>query len=204
MKTHTQKNKRGFTLIELLVVISIILVLAALGFATVTTAMKRSKTVASKKIATDIRAGVEAYYNDYSSMPSTNSLTSDTEIELGENSQNGADLLKILSGKEEASSGIAPKNQKAINYIESITEAKAKARGIIYQGRIPVACMDAFGKPFTVVLDGDYNQEIDIPARYKRNIDPQFVRGYSIVTSPGADKNNGSDKANKDNVNSWD
>ncbi len=194
MKIQSLRQHRGFTLVELLIVIAIIMVLASLGFAGVQTAMKRAKTVQSLNIATNVAQGIQNFYDEYGSLPSTNATASEIDTNSGE----GVTLLRVLLGQE--GSGTSAINTKSIRYLD-IKAAKGKKAGLDYgtSGSTVNGLYDAWGEPFYVVFDDDYNDEIPNPIRFSTT-EPAIIRGAkAIVYSKGADRK----KNTKDDVKSF-
>ena len=101
-------RRRGFTLVELLVVISIIAVLAGVGFSI----FAKVRETANKTSAVTCMSGLvqasDAYFEEYQSMPMSNS--SPTDAEQVTNNQ----LMSILLGMQSAQ----PDNPKFIAFFE--------------------------------------------------------------------------------------
>ena len=105
---HTRNNHLGFTLIELLVVISIIAILAGLGFPAVGGAIDAArKTRASSDVA-QIATAVVAYETEYGKLPTNSGGTVDTEF------------LKILTGTN------TTENPRRIVFLETSAWQKGK------------------------------------------------------------------------------
>ncbi|MBB5349905.1 prepilin-type N-terminal cleavage/methylation domain-containing protein [Haloferula luteola] len=182
----TQKShpslRRGFTLIELLVVISIVAVLAAMSFAGVTAAMKKTRTVQSQTLATGLEKAVNDFYNDYNRLPDF------TQDEIKTDTSQGEDLLKILMAEEDGQRDLD--NSRKNRYFDP-QEGKGNKGGVIRSktgDRGPKALFDAFGNPFTVVLNLDYEDEL----RFSMGGKQYRLRGKQVaVYSPGADGEEG-------------
>jgi prepilin-type N-terminal cleavage/methylation domain-containing protein len=185
MKNLPHRSRNGFTLVELLIVISIIMVLAALGFAGVQNALKNAKKVQSLNMATNLAMGIQNFYDEYGYLPVSNPGAGSYQT----NSGDGVTILKVLVAKE--ATGNSQLNTKYINYL-TIKAAKGRKAGMDYgsSGSDPNGLYDAWGKPFTIIFDDDYNDEITLPSNLKLGTDPALIRGAkAIVVSPGADGN---------------
>jgi prepilin-type N-terminal cleavage/methylation domain-containing protein len=64
-----RRRPAAFTLIELLVVIAIIVILAGLGFAGISGAMKSARKAETRAMANQIKLGITAYYAEYGTYP---------------------------------------------------------------------------------------------------------------------------------------
>ncbi|MFM2171449.1 MAG: hypothetical protein RI957_1678 [Verrucomicrobiota bacterium] len=194
MKNHTYRLQRGFTLVELLIVIAIIMVLAALGFAGVQSALKRAKTVQTLNIATNLSQSIHNYFDEYGSLP----VVAATPTPIATNTGEGVNVLRVLLAQE--GTGTNTLNTKAIRFLE-VKPAKAKKGGIEYMSgsATPTGLFDAWGNPFYIAFDDDYNDEILNPDKISPS-DPDIIRGpKAVIYSLGAD---GIEK-NKDDVRSW-
>ncbi len=194
MKNQSIRRSRGFTLVELLIVIAIIMVLAALGFAGVQVAMKKAKTVQSLNLATNLAQAITNYVDEYGSLP----VTAATAAPIGTNAGAGVTLLQVLLAQE---TGTTILNTRNIRFLEART-AKSRKGGVDYgtgSGTTVLGLYDAFGEPYFVAFDDDYNDEILNPDKVGA-ADPAILRGFkAVVYSAGADRQLGT----KDDVRTW-
>lgn len=179
-------NASGFTLVELLVVVAIIAVLAAAGFAGGNAAMQRARKVSAQSVATSIATGVEQFYTEYSALPDVGSDKVQTD------GAEGIQLLNILAGKE---TGTTIQNARKVRFF-SAKEAKSPTAnprdGATYTGSTFAGLYDPWGEPYYVVLDTDYDDELDVDPDGDNA--PVTLRGrkvaaYSLGVDTPADSN---------------
>ena len=194
MKNQSIRRSRGFTLVELLIVIAIIMVLAALGFAGVSVAMKRAKTVQSLNLATNLAQAITNFVDEYGALPAAAA----TSAPLNTGSGEGVTLLRVLLAQE---TGNTILNTRGIRFLEPKSANKRKG-GIDYGtggGAVALGMYDAWGEPYYVAFDDDYNDEITNPNRIGASDQP-ILRGLkAVVYSAGADRTIGT----KDDVKTW-
>lgn len=194
MKKYHTSFLRGFTLVELLIVIAIIMVLAALGFAGVRTAMRKAKTVQSLNIATSLAQSIQHYYDEYGALPAANATNTPMSTSTGE----GVNILRVLLAQEGNGNNI--RNTRMIRFLE-VKTAKARKAGLEYSGGNTQATglFDAWGEPYFIVFDDDYNDEIPNP-QPNGTADAPIIRGVkAVVYSKGADRVLGT----RDDVRTW-
>jgi prepilin-type N-terminal cleavage/methylation domain-containing protein len=188
MKTRPiRRASRGFTLVELLVVISIIIVLAAMSLGGVQIATKRAKTLQTQSDAMALQQAIEQYYQEYSKLPGLGA----TSDEIQTRGEAGVELLTILLGKEDDTGTM--QNPRKLAFLNVKESRNAKKGGLVYSnggagGQID-GLYDAWGRPFNVRLDNDYEGEIPDPL-----IQGNVVRNRnSLVYSFGQDGRLGTD-----------
>jgi prepilin-type N-terminal cleavage/methylation domain-containing protein len=188
MKTRSiRRNHRGFTLVELLVVISIIIVLAAMSLGGIQIAQKKARTLQTQADATALQQAIDQYYQEYSKLPGVASNSNEIQT-VGEG---GVELLTILLGKEDDTGKM--QNPRKIPFLNVKESRNAKKGGLVYSnggagGQIQ-GLYDAWGKPFNIRLDTEYEGEISDPL-----IQGNVVRNKSaIVYSFGQDGRVGTD-----------
>jgi prepilin-type N-terminal cleavage/methylation domain-containing protein len=191
MKTQASRRRRGFTLIELLVVIAIIAVLAAAGFGAALIGINKAKKTKGIATASAIEQAVNAFYDTYGRLPDpSNSASQDETIDTKQ--QQGVDLITILMGKETDS---PLQNDKKIKFLE-VNEGKGGKGGLIYNTNGTIdGLFDPWGNGFKVVLDFDYDEEIEAPAEsMPQNATDRIKRGRRVlVYSLGIDEQGGSE-----------
>jgi len=191
-----RSNRRapsGFTLVELLVVISIIVVLAALSFGAAQTAIKKANTLKSKTTATAIASSVEQYYQEYSKLPTIGGASDEVRTE----GEAGIELLLVLLGKEDDTGTM--QNPRKLPFLTVETGKNKNKGGLVYSnggagGQIE-GLYDAWGQPFYIKMDTEYEDEILNPL-----IQGNVIRDKKVIVySYGADKKIGGG----DDVTSW-
>ena len=195
MKTQSVRRKNGFTLVELLVVITIIAVLAGVGFQAGASAIQKANKITALVTCTAIETAVNNFYTEYGTMPKDN-MTADTVI----NTKTDLDFLKVLMGKE---TGTTPLNTRSINFL-NVKEGKANKNGLIYSadGKTVTGLYDPWGGAFYVMLDGDYDEVL-------KDVQPagasaKTLNGRRVAAwSNGADAISGSGGKATDNVITW-
>lgn len=134
----------AFTLVELLVVISIIAVLASLGFAAMRGALESGKKAQARNDIQQIAAAVRAFQLEYGRMPSSQT-GSDAY------SANNSDVVKALLGKDE---DLNPRN---ISFLSPKTTKSGK-------GGVDTASntfYDPWGTPYFIKLNTDYDNVVE-------------------------------------------
>jgi len=171
--------RRGFTLVELLVVITIIAILAGLSFAGITAALKKARTTESKVLATSLKQAIDAFYSEYNKLPDIEAGAGGVETDAGD----GLTLLRILLAQESESGDL--ENKRSVVFLNA-KQAKAERGGVEYGsgGGSVEGMYDAFGNPFRVFMNVDYEDELVFSYGGKS----YRLRGeQAAVASPGAD-----------------
>jgi prepilin-type N-terminal cleavage/methylation domain-containing protein len=151
MKHQARRRSKGFTLIELLVVISIIVVLAAAGFAAGNAAILRARKTTALSTATAIESAVNNFYTEYGSMPMNGNADATVE-------SNDTQFLNTLLGTE---TGTNVLNTRGIRFL-SVKEGKGNKNGLIYEtgGSTVRGLYDPWGGTYKVRLDMDYDERL--------------------------------------------
>ena len=189
MNSPASNRRRGFTLIELLVVIAIIMVLAGAGFAAGILAMNKAKRITSVASAKALESAVNNFYTEYGTLP-------DVPYKVKTDNGEGVRLLNILLGFEENSGKI--QNLRMLKLLQAVETKNRVKGGLLYtaNGRGAEGIYDAWGSPFTVETDVNYEERLRITLGSTTTI----LNGRRVaVYSPGADKKLGT----ADDVTSW-
>jgi len=187
----------GFTLIELLVVISIIAVLAGLAFPAVNGAIDAAKKAKAKNDVVQIVSAIKAYQAEYGRLPTYGNATTFE--------QNNDDLFNILRSIQNLNGDQLALNPRRIAFIE-VRPGKGNKDGIgTASGTGGGVFYDPWGKPYRIILDGDYDNVIANP--YSANAGFPDINASAIAISSGKDTNGmAGDKnasAARDDVISW-
>ncbi|MFK7851218.1 MAG: prepilin-type N-terminal cleavage/methylation domain-containing protein [Akkermansiaceae bacterium] len=189
-KSLYTSKKAGFTLVELLVVIAIIAVLAAAGFAGGNAAIQKARKVTAQSVASSIESGIESFYSDYSALPDPTGSATEDNTPYETDQANGIQLLEILLGLE---TGTDIQNDKKVRYL-SLKEARSGNRdGIVYDsgGTAIQGLFDAWGEPYFVVLDYNYDERITVSPQGSTSttLNGRRVAVYSLGTDTPSDAN---------------
>jgi general secretion pathway protein G len=202
-QTNSSSGNRGFTLIELLVVIAISAVLAAMGFGAGAMAINKANNAHALSDCTGLVTAVKGYYDDNSTLPDV------PEAGTAPGVKTEHVLMNILVGlnKEE--------NPKGVRYFQT-KDAKGPSLaraygGIYYEGENAelfdpwrkVTGAAASNRHYFVMLDTDYDEELEDPFRPGRPLRGQTVvawcTGKDGKFAPGQE----TDADNRDNIYSW-
>jgi prepilin-type N-terminal cleavage/methylation domain-containing protein len=209
MKIHSKTtHAHGFTLIELLVVMVIIAVLAGAGFTGGSAAMNKARKVSSQAHAVSISSAVDSFYNDYSALPDPGATpgglysgpNDNFEPNFMTDAGDGFILLEILNATGSTSSAgssatVTRENPRLIKFF-SPKEAKNPTAnpkdGIVYNlaGTAVNGFYDAWGEPFFIKLDTNYNERlaIDFPGSIPDpTLNGRRVAVYSLGVANPAD-----------------
>ena len=165
-------------------------------------AMKKSNLLKTKVDAVAVEAAFEQFFQEYGKVPSVGAGSGEIRTE----GESGVQLLTILMGREV--DGGAVQNSRRIPFLHVATGMDRKRGGLIYEPGVDhgvgipeirrpvVGLFDAWGSPFRVILDDDYDKVI----RFTYGGKPEVVHGRSVlVASKGPDGIEGT----KDDVKSW-
>jgi len=136
----TLRQRSAFTLVELLVVMAIVAMLAGLGFAGITGALKSARKAEVRAMANQIKLAVTSYYAEYGIYP-TNQLTDATFLTMMTGGTNG--------------------NRRGIRFLE-VPGKFTNAEGIV----TPSAFYgDGSQANFALIIDTNYDGRIQLPGQ---------------------------------------
>jgi prepilin-type N-terminal cleavage/methylation domain-containing protein len=198
---NNRRVNAGFTLIELLVVVAIIALLAGGSVAAYGKVMNMVKKNTSQKVCVELASAVSSYFADYERLPISATGTS-SDFTNNDTAEDG-EFLGILAAK-----GEVKLNARHINYIEGMQQAKNTggkySNGINFEeSESSPTLTDPWGHGYRVVMDADYNGEIENPELGGSGaVNPvQKIRGKKcIVYGAGLD---GNFETWSDNPKSW-
>ena len=166
----------GFTLIELLIVISIIALLATIGFVGGSAAIKRARNLEATTVMRGLEAAVRAYQNEYLRLPSadTSPPTEDNQA-IDTSDENGRILLASLLGRDRQRN---PREQ-------SCWKAPAlKSSGAGYSTERGLR--DPWGNGYRLIMD--YSKDGLIVNPYQGEGEARELSTDVIIYCAGADK----------------
>lgn len=152
--TLSRSHSNAFTLVELLIVISIIAVLAGLGFPALSAAKNAARKTQTSSLLNTIKIGLTAYMTEYGRLPDIASGTS-SDTEYRSDSEEFKTLVNVLSGVKEDEGEAARLNPRRIAFCDF--QAKDYKNGNISSHEL----VDAWKRPFYIVLDFNYDSIID-------------------------------------------
>jgi hypothetical protein len=163
---------------------SVVSVLGPGGLPTANAAIKRANVLRSRTMVVSTASAVEVFYQEYSKLPEPGVNDFNTEDPAGRK------LLDMLLG---------PGNPRGVPFLVVEMGKTRKKGGLIRgagSGGSIVGLFDAWGNPFRVILDDDYDEVI----RFTYGGKPEVVHGKRVlVASRGPDGIEGTG----DDVKSW-
>jgi prepilin-type N-terminal cleavage/methylation domain-containing protein len=174
---------RAFTLIELLTVITIIAILIGLLIPVTAMMINRARMAEAKAASAEIAAAVSSYFNDYAKYPVADYVTANPPVDLvlGDRSKahavdDNADLFNILRAINVGRNVDNTYNPKRVVYLQGRPAGNPSAPksgfldapGTGVQG----AFYDPWGKQYTIVMDANYNDVINVAGIYSDFVVP--------------------------------
>jgi len=168
---------RAFTLIELLTVITIIAILMALLFPVIRVVMDHVHKVQAKTTAGQIAAAIAQYQTEYGKYPVADYTANNPTVDLvlGDRTKanavdDNAELFNILRALNVGKNTDNTYNPKRVIYFDTKIASNPSAPksgfldgpGTGVQG----ALYDPWGKQYTIVMDANYNQVINLTGLY--------------------------------------
>ena len=190
-------NARRFTLVELLTVIVIIMILIGILMPTISIVIRKAEENQSKVRMKTLITAIKQYESQYGVLPVVSPAASGDDA-IFQGSDNPR-LISLLTGITDASGTLGSSNTRGIRFLEP-TDPKS-----------PNNYVDAWGKPFLIALDANYDGQIDASAIESATTPIHGKTGsmYSsvLIWSSGPDeKYDNSTSAggqNSDNIYSW-
>jgi prepilin-type N-terminal cleavage/methylation domain-containing protein len=163
-RSRTILASRAFTLIELLVVISIIAVLMGVLFPVFGQVRESANKTRAKNDALQLVTAVRNYYSEYGRYPLPASAA-DADFPYGPGGTKNGDLLDELRGINSSSDSINPRGIRFLEVADAKSSSAPKG-GIVPSGTSKGNWVDPWGTQYAIVIDGNYNNEINISSIY--------------------------------------
>ena len=175
-RPQTRHSVLAFTLIELLTVITIIAILMGLLFPAIGIVKDSARKAEAKAAVAQIAASVKQYYTEYGKYPVADYVTgTPSDIKLGDQSKSGAvdsnaDLFNILRGRNVGRNVDNLYNPRRMSFFEHkpVGDPTAPKSGFLDSagsGSLG-AFYDPWGRQYTIVIDANYNDVINISGTY--------------------------------------
>jgi prepilin-type N-terminal cleavage/methylation domain-containing protein len=147
------RNRNAFTLIELLVVIGIIAILASLAFPVTQAVLQRAYKLKAQATVKDIQVAINNYVTEYNRLPQQG--TTENPVQTDQSTP----LVGILMGEATGQNSLNPRGIVFLN----VNMAKDNRGGLVDNGGASLSLLDNWGKPYTVLMDGNYDNKVANP-----------------------------------------
>ncbi len=183
-------RRQGFTLVELLIVITIIGVLAGIAMPVFSQVTKNAKKTQTRMLCNGLVVSIKSYYTEYSRYPSPPGGAASEAAPLRSDE---SIVSALMPGNKERN----PRNIKFLPDMKDVSDAEVPSNGLVNKGGGAMYVVDSFGEEFYILMDSDYNNEIENP---NPNSSAMKLFEGVLVYSSGPDKNI---ETWEDNVTSW-
>lgn len=157
--SRSKSSRSGFSLVEVLVVTVIIAVLAAVIFPVAGKMIKKGKLEKNREIIVVLERAIEDFYDEYGYHP----IAGESEEKLSKSEK--IDLLEELAGVT------SNRNTNEKNFLKAMPAATNKRNGLIYGTDDSIKGLaTSFGGEFEIILDANYDEEIDEPNEFGNTI----------------------------------
>ena len=165
---------KAFTLIELLVVISIIAILASLGFGAAQGALQAAKKASAKNDMGQIAGAIQAFYTEYGRYPIDSSVTADSDAIYGmspgasslKNPTDNDQIINVLQYSSSATTAQQALNPRQIKFLEIRPAKDSSAPKSGTKGTGVGGWYDPWGFEYIIFIDADYAGDIAVSTLY--------------------------------------
>jgi len=213
-RPQTPRRSLAFTLVELLTVIAIIAILMGLLFPAIGIVKDQARKAEAKTACAGIVAAVKAYNTEYGKYPVADAAsTADLKVGGSESALN-SDLFYILRARAQGKNQTPAHtyNPRRISFFEAKSATAPSSNPSAFKGGIADTTgvfFDPWGGAYGVVIDADYNNEVDVKLQYSDFSNPvqtgcaAYSMGKDGKLGTAGDKKYKSSGSPSDDVISW-